>query len=227
MSGISGTFVGLTYQTNNFLGLGERLTLSTQFGTIQQGFTFGFTEPYLFDRPISTGFTIFESRYNFDQARQTSILLGENVTINPAIAENYNQNSKGFTVFASYPIKHARFTRVGLTYGYTDTNIEAFSDAAQALFEALQFQSLNGPSALTGIRQSKVTPSILYNTIGNPQDPHSGTEISFSSGFEGLGGNTRAVTTYGRIQAFHSHISQAEYHRHPFLGSICHWLWRY
>ena len=195
VSGISGTFVGLTYQTNNFLGLGERLTLSTQFGTIQQGFTFGFTEPYLFDRPISTGFTIFESRYNFDQARQTSILLGENVTINPAIAENYNQNSKGFTVFASYPIKHARFTRVGLTYGYTDTNIEAFSDAAQALFEALQFQSLNGPSALTGIRQSKITPSVLYNTIGNPMDPHSGTELSFSSGFEGLGGNTRAVTT--------------------------------
>jgi outer membrane protein insertion porin family len=213
VSGISGTFVGLTYQTNNFLGLGERLTLSTQVGTIQQGFTFGFTEPYLFDRPISTGFTIFESRYNFDQARQTSILLGENVTINPAIAENYNQNSKGFTVFASYPIKHARFTRISLTYGYTDTNIEAFSDAAQALFEALQYQSLNGPSALTGIHQSKITPGVIYNTIGNPIDPHTGTELYFSAGIEGLGGNTRAFSTTVDFKHF-----IPTYHRRNTIG---------
>jgi outer membrane protein insertion porin family len=54
VSGLAGTFIGLTYQTNNFLGLGETLTLSAQFGDLQRSLTFGFTEPYLFDRPIST-----------------------------------------------------------------------------------------------------------------------------------------------------------------------------
>ena len=57
VSGLAGSFIGLTYQTNNFLGLGETLTFSAQFGDLQRSFVFGFTEPYLFDRPISSGFT--------------------------------------------------------------------------------------------------------------------------------------------------------------------------
>ena len=93
VSGLAGTFIGLTYQTNNFLGLGETLTFSAQFGDLQRSFMFGFTEPYLFDRPISTGFTIFSSRYNFDQAKQEALLLGQSVSINPEFVQNYTQNS--------------------------------------------------------------------------------------------------------------------------------------
>src|SRR5437773_1238015 len=74
VSGLAGSFIGLTYQTNNFLGLGETLTFSAQFGSLTRTFLFGFTEPYLFDRPISSGFTIFSSRYKFDQARQAALL---------------------------------------------------------------------------------------------------------------------------------------------------------
>ncbi|HKN77400.1 MAG TPA: outer membrane protein assembly factor BamA, partial [Candidatus Acidoferrum sp.] len=79
VSGLAGGFIGLTYQTNNFLGLGETLTFSAQFGEIQRTFQFGFTQPYLFDRPISTGFTLFSSRYNFNQARQEAVLTGQQV----------------------------------------------------------------------------------------------------------------------------------------------------
>src|SRR5207245_11190438 len=56
VSGLAGSFVGLTYQTNNFLGLGETLTFSAQFGDLSRSFMFGFTEPYLFDRLISSVF---------------------------------------------------------------------------------------------------------------------------------------------------------------------------
>ena len=62
VSGISGSFIGASYQTNNFLGLGETLTISAQIGDIQKNIQFGFTEPYLFDRPISTGFTVFSKQ---------------------------------------------------------------------------------------------------------------------------------------------------------------------
>src|SRR6202042_3801113 len=105
VSGLSGTFIGLTYQTNNFLGLGETLTFSAQFGDLQRSFMFGFTEPYLFDRPISTGFTIFDSKYNFDEAKQEALALGQSVSINPQFIQDYTQNSTGFTVFANYPVK--------------------------------------------------------------------------------------------------------------------------
>ena len=83
VSGFAGTYIGLTYQTNNFLGLGETLTLGGNVGTLQRNVSFGFTEPYLFDRPISTGFTVFASRYNFNQAQQYSLAVGYQVQLNP------------------------------------------------------------------------------------------------------------------------------------------------
>jgi len=57
VSGIAGSFVGFNYSTNNFLGLGETLSLDAQLGTRQQMISLGFTEPYLLDKPIQTGFT--------------------------------------------------------------------------------------------------------------------------------------------------------------------------
>jgi len=35
VSGLAGSFIGLTYQTNNFLGLGETLTFSAQFAILR------------------------------------------------------------------------------------------------------------------------------------------------------------------------------------------------
>ena len=177
VSGLAGTFIGLTYQTNNFLGLGETLTFSAQFGDLQRSFMFGFTEPYLFDRPISTGFTIFDSKYNFDQAKQEALALGQSVSINPQFVQNYTQNSTGFTVFANYPVKRLSFTRFSLTYGLTRTNIESFNQASTLLFEQLQFRSVAGPSALNGIVSSTITPSVSHNTIDNPQNPQEGQEL--------------------------------------------------
>ena len=149
VSGFAGSYIGLTYQTNNFLGLGETLTLGANIGTHPtQCFVSVSPEPYLFDRPISTGFTIFASRYNFNQAQQTSLAVGYQVQLNPNTVQNYIQNSSGFTVFASYPVKKLGFTRLGLTYGYTDTSITGLSTASTALFNVLQFQQLEGPSSL-------------------------------------------------------------------------------
>jgi outer membrane protein insertion porin family len=205
VSGLAGTFIGLTYQTNNFLGLGERLTFSAQFGDIQRSFMFGFTEPYLFDRPITTGFTIFSSKYSFNQARQEALLLGQSVSINPQFIQNYNQDSTGFTLVASYPLKKLSFARVGLTYGLTRTTITPFNDASRFLFEDIQFRSVAGPSALSGIVSSTITPTITYNTIDNPTNEHSGKSYFYSLGFTGgpLGGNVNTITNVFDWKYFH------------------------
>src|SRR6202048_4569305 len=196
VSGLSGSFIGLTYQTNNFIGLGETLTFSAQFGDLQRVFQFGFTEPYLFDRPIFTGFQIFSSKYNFDQAQQQALITGQSVSINPQFIQDYNQNSTGFTTFASYPLKKRPFTRVSLTYGLTRTNITAFNQASSILFEQLQFRSVAGPSALNGIISSTITPSITYNPVNNPQNPTTGKSYFYSLGISGgpLGGNVNSIS---------------------------------
>ena len=196
VSGFAGSYIGLTYQTNNFLGLGETLTLSANVLDLLRIISFGFTEPYLFDRPISTGFTVFTSRYNFDQARQYSLAVGQQIQLNPNIVQNYSQSSDGFTLFASYPVRHLGFTRLGLTYGLTSTSIQSASTAATALFSVLQFQSLTGPSALAGIHSSRVVPSITYNTVDNPVNPTHGKSLFTSFALEGgpLGGNVNSIT---------------------------------
>ncbi len=204
VSGLAGSFIGLTYQTNNFLGLGETLTFSAQFGDLSRSFLFGFTEPYLFDRPISSGFTIFSSRYKFDQARQAALLTGQSVSINPQFIQNYNQDSTGFTLFASYPVRKLSFTRIGLQYGLTRTNITAFNDASKLLFTQVQFRSIAGPSALNGIISSTITPTITYNTVNNPMNPTGGKSYFYSLGFSGLGGNVKSITNVVDWKYYHA-----------------------
>ena len=205
VSGLAGGFIGLTYQTNNFLGLGETLTLSAQFGAYQRTLQFGFTEPYLFDRPISTGFTVFSSKYNFNQAQQEAQFTGQQVSVNPQFIQNYDQNSTGFTAFASYPLKRFSFARLGLSYGLTRTNITAFNAASTLLFEQLQFRAIAGPSALNGIVSSTITPSISYNTIDNPINATKGKSFFYSLSFVGgpLGGNVKTISNVFDIKYFH------------------------
>ena len=206
VSGIAGSFIGASYQTNNFLGLGETLTLSAQVGDIQKNVLFGFTEPYLFDRPISVGFTVFLNDFNYNQARQTGLLLGQQIALNPALEENYTTNSRGFTVFASYPLRRYSFTRVGVTYSWSTTNISAYSQSAQLLFDYTKFTNLAGPSALNGIVSSGISPTISYSTVNNPISPTGGKSFYYGLNLTGgvLGGNVDTISNTFTAQYFHS-----------------------
>jgi outer membrane protein insertion porin family len=203
ISGLAGGFIGLTYQTNNFLGLGETLTLSAQVGQYTQNIMLGFSEPYLWDRPIATGFTIFKSLYKFNQAEQAAVQTGQAVSVNPQYVQDYNQNSEGFTVYASYPLKRYAFTRVGVTYGLTHTDITTYNEASELLFTQLQYLSIAGPSALNGILASTVTTSITQNTLNNPINATNGRSYFYSLAVSGLGGNVRTITNTGEFKYFH------------------------
>jgi outer membrane protein insertion porin family len=199
VSGLAGNFVGFNYATNNFLGLGETMSLQFQWGTYQKLYSFGFTEPYLFDRPITTGFTVFRSDYRYDQLRQAAYFSGlapntlQSLTGGSAF-QNFSQNSSGFSVFASYPLRRS-FARVGLTYSYTISSLEAFSDASSNFFRALSFRGIEGPNVLSGITQSQVMPTYLYNTTNHPYDPTRGKYIYAALGISGsiLGGNVNSI----------------------------------
>jgi len=195
VSGLSGSFVGFNYQTNNFMGLGENLTFDAQLGSLQRNILVGLTHPYAFDRPLQIGATFFSSRYNFNEAQQASIFAGQDIRplfnlLGSENIQNYRQSSNGFTAFASYPL-HNNFTRVGLTYGYDSSNITTFSEVSQLLFENLNFNGLGGPNSLEGIRTSKIVPTYTYNTVDHPLTPSRGKSLFASLELSGLGGNVR------------------------------------
>jgi outer membrane protein insertion porin family len=195
VSGLAGSFVGINYSTNNFLGLGETLSVGANIGNLQRSIQFGFTEPYAFDRPLQLGFTVFTSRYDYNAAKNYSILTGTNLNLPTDVLntlQNFSQSQTGFTVSASYPLRRSR-KRVGVSYSYQVSSIQTFSNASQQYFEAINFDGVNGPNSLNGIRTSSVTPSFTVNSIDSPYQPHRGTSLFVGGEFAGLGGNVNTI----------------------------------
>jgi outer membrane protein insertion porin family len=199
VSGIAGSFIGFSYSTNNFLGLGETLSLDSQLGDRIRNVTFGFTEPYLFDKPMQAGFTVYTTRFNYDQGREVSLLSGRNLlplfnTLGQDNLLNYVSNGYGFTTFLSYPLKRS-FARLGLSYGYDTSNITTLTTASKQYFDFINFQGVGGPNSLSGIKTSKVIPSYSYNTVNHPITPTAGKSLFFSTTFAGsfLGGNVNMI----------------------------------
>ena len=88
VSGLSGTFLGLNYSTNNFLGLGETLSLQGNIGNLARNVVFAFNEPYLRNKPMSVGFQLFSRKSDYNSARNYAAVSGQSANLvgRPAIA---------------------------------------------------------------------------------------------------------------------------------------------
>jgi len=200
VSGIAGSFVGFNYSTNNFLGLGETLSLESQLGTRMRNVSLGFTEPYFLDRPLQLGFVVYLRRFDFNQGREASILAGQNLiplynSLGSQNLLNYVQNSHGLNISASYPLRRS-FARVGVTVGYDISNVITQTTAATNYFQYINFSGVAGPNSLDGIRTVHVVPSYSYNTVNHPIDPTGGRSLFASVDVAGsvLGGNVNTIS---------------------------------
>src|SRR6185312_6780070 len=209
VSGISGSFVGLNYSTNNFLGLGETLSLGGQVGTLMTNISAGFTEPYLFDRPFQVGLQVYLRRYAYDQGVQESLLSGQDVTafynaLGSANVLNYVQNSKGVALSFSYPLRRS-FARLGLSVGYDISSIKTESIGATNYFTYLNFEGVAGPNSLNGIRTAKIIPSYSYNSRNNYLNPTAGKSIFASLEVSGsvLNANVNMIKPTFDMQYYH------------------------
>jgi len=220
VSGIAGSFVGANYSTNNFLGLGETLSLESQLGTRMRSARLGFTEPYFMDRPIQLGFMVYLTRFDFNQGREASILAGQNLIplynqLGSQNLLNYIQNSHGFTVSASTHLRRS-FAQIGLTYGFDISNVKTLTTAADNYFQYINFSGVAGPNSLTGIKTSHITPSYHYNTVNHPITPTAGRSLFLSVDFAGsiLGGNVNTIRPTVEAKYFHT----APWHRSNVLA---------
>lgn len=204
VSGLAGAFVGINYSTNNFLGLGETLSVQASLGSYQRDLVFGFTEPYLFDRPIQAGFNVYTRKTTYDQARQYAILTGQNLNL-PSVfqqnLQNYSQSSTGVTVSLSYPLRRS-FKRFGISYSFDRSSLVAVSNASKLLFENLNFRGITGPNALNGIITSKLTPSFSMNTLDAAYAPHKGKSLFIGGEFSGIGGTVRTIRPIVQYKQF-------------------------
>ncbi|MEP6946690.1 MAG: outer membrane protein assembly factor BamA [Acidobacteriota bacterium] len=210
VSGIGGTFFGLEYSTNNLAGRGEILSLNVGAGNRQQNLQFTYQEPYFRDRPISVGFSLFASKYQFfgegttltqNQDILNSILYDPNAALTTSSDNLFTQTTYGANIFATAPLselffkkrRFTQFSRLGLTYQLSATSIADPKVNAAGNVSTIIPVLYRQPNILT----SRITGSFVYDTrqpAANGIDTLSGTSISASVGFAGLGGDVRTYT---------------------------------
>jgi outer membrane protein insertion porin family len=172
VSEFEGFFGQLSFQTANFLGRGESLTLSLQAGSRAQNYSLAFTEPFLFDRNITGGFNVFRQDIRY--------------------VNQFTQRSMGAVTTFGFPIGRG-FTRMFVNYSYervrvTEINAVYTDPIVLARNPFLRDSLLLGQGGERII--SKVSPSIVYNSVDQPIFPTSGKRYTASIELAGLGGNT-------------------------------------
>jgi outer membrane protein insertion porin family len=209
ISGLSGTFIGLNYETNNFLGLGETLSVQANIGDLSRQISFGFTEPYLRDKPISVGAQVFDQKYDFNpsKSQSTTGATGNLSAAQQSLLTNYNTSTTGLTLTASEPLRHlwskTGVTRLGLAYSLSRSTVTTFNQNTTNVFQSLAFRSgVAGQNQLSGIITSVVTPSFTFSSLDRPVGPHHGKDFNLGVQIAGVGGNVKYVAPIASYRQF-------------------------
>jgi outer membrane protein insertion porin family len=179
-SGYEGTFVALSYSTVNFLGAGETLELGVQYGKRVKTYSFGFSEPYVFDLPLTLGFNVY-NRFN----------------VYPGL---FDQKSKGIDLQASARV--LGYWRTGLVYSLQNLEMSEPSIEYDEYYNPYYgfgggyVNPLYGGSYGYGkYNMSSITPTVYKSTIDSPLTPSRGSLILASVKFAGgpLGGDVDLI----------------------------------
>jgi outer membrane protein insertion porin family len=175
VSQYEGFFGQLAFQTSNFLGRGETFSVSAQQGNRAKNYQVGFTEPFLFDRPITAGIDVFKQEIQY---------IGQ-----------FTQASSGMNTVWGFPA--GAFSRLFVSYSYQRVQVKDLNPLFQQ-----QSTLVNNPFLADSLllseggqrRISKIGPSYLFNTIDNPIFPTAGKKLSLAVELAGLGGNSKFYT---------------------------------
>src|SRR4029079_14431609 len=144
VSQYEGFFGQLAFQTSNFLGRGESLTVSMQAGDRAQNYQLSFSEPFLFDRNITGGFAIYKRSLQY---------IGY-----------YTQKSTGTNLIFGFPV--ADFSRMFMNYSYETVHM---TDLNEALLDTRCVLRPGGCSTISSVSYlSQLTPTQLEVLRRNP-----------------------------------------------------------
>ncbi len=202
VSGFAGSFFGIGYSTNNLLGYGQTLSINFSGGNRQIFAGVGFTEPYLFGKPISLGVNLFAQRQQyFGNSINTFSNFFSTGDLSQADLDSlFTQEAAGGSVEISAPLalftrrlrKYSNFTRVGISYYLAtsrilDPKVNRDNDTSNDIPV-----TYSQPRLLT----SRVTPSLFINTLNAAIDPTRGQSLFLGLSLAGgvLGGDVRTIS---------------------------------
>jgi outer membrane protein insertion porin family len=162
-SGYEGTFVAFSYSTVNFLGAGETLELGIQQGKLVKNYSFGFSEPYVFDKPITAGFNVYKRDLHYPWFWR-----------------------KGAGIDLSLGARLWGMWRANLVYNFENVKMTV-SDSGEYNLPTSYYQYYSNQK----YNMSSVTPMLYRSTIDSPLTPTRGTLYSaaLKYAFAFLGGD--------------------------------------
>ncbi|OQY06901.1 MAG: outer membrane protein assembly factor BamA [Desulfobacteraceae bacterium 4572_123] len=123
-SSVESLFAVFSISQRNLFGRGQLLNLKAQLGGTSNRYTLSFTEPWLFDIPLSAGFDLYNQKIEYD---------------------TYDKDSIGGGIRLSYPVFD--YTRVYLSYNYDRADIKNISeDASDSIWD---LEGINTTSSIT------------------------------------------------------------------------------
>jgi len=166
-SELDGFFVQASFNTRNFLGRGESLGVSVQAGGRADYYTLSFTEPYLFDRRILLGASIFSTSTDIaDYFRETtgatlSMGFGLGMWGSMSALLSYENVQSRFAV--------ANFGGPGDPTSGHDRPVD---------FPPVEIVPLENAFERFDGKTVALTPGYRYDTRDDPFDPNQGTGIN-------------------------------------------------
>lgn len=177
ISQIDGFFGQLGFQTANFLGRGETVSINAQKGYRARNYEFAVSEPFLFSRPITAGINIFSRQLNY--------------------INEFTQQTTGATATVGMPA--GAWNRLFLSYSYQRVKVSdvnpAYLDPRLLATNPYLADSLLADQEGGRRTVSKLSPSFVSSTINEPIFPSSGHKYTLGLDYAGPGGNTKYVTT--------------------------------
>jgi outer membrane protein insertion porin family len=201
VSGISGSFVGVNYATNNFRGRGESLEVSITGGTRQTNYVLSFTEPYFLDTPWRMGISLFNQRYRYDSYATFGML-----DFTGSAMELFTQKTTGTTLSLNRRISRTFWT-VGSSYTFQKIGVDNIAPG----FETMALSQFRGYASnfsdsrsLQGIIRSEITPVLSYNSTNAYFNPTRGTNFTLSTAVGGsfMGGDLNLIRPTIQYQRF-------------------------
>lgn len=181
-SSIENFLLQASIRQRNFRGLGQQLQASVNYSSYSKSIELGFTEPYLFDRNISIGGSVYRrdlNSFNFiNNDRRTTfqqVTTGAQVTVGVPLTEY-------LSAFGRYSLN---FDDVTL-----DKTLYYFGDECDPLVAGRYLCDAIGKrtTSLLGF-------TLAYDDRDNRIRPTRGQSLSISQDFAGLGGSVKYVRT--------------------------------
>ncbi|MBR0551577.1 outer membrane protein assembly factor BamA [Sphingomonadaceae bacterium LXI357] len=177
----------------NFRGMGQDAHAQVNYSSYSKSAELGFTEPYLFDKPIALGATIFRRDYN------SFNYIGQNRNT------TYSQVQTGFQISTGLPLTEywTLSGRYSLSVDdvtldknsfYKDSNGDGTLDTCDPLKAGRYLCDAIG-NRLTSL----LGASLIYSSLNSNLRPTKGTRFVAGVDFAGLGGDVRYLR--GRLNA--------------------------